>query len=253
MPTITAVTDEAILGAADRFFRQPDIASCLSILTARLPLSADIYVAGGAIRNIVMDSIHGSAPPTADIDMFIGGLDRGFSLSEALKGEQFEPTDLKGIRWHPEASDLVFDLCLLTDFLVIDAYHLDPTVENFLSGIDFTCNAILYGIPGRELLEKGCTEAVARRLIEFNSRLIPDEGLIAYRILLLAHKTGFCLSKSVFRFVKDRLPLETLIHIKELLRAKMGKTVASAVMGKYDALCRYPSYAAYCADQAGNP
>ncbi len=55
-----------------------------------------------------------------------------------------------------------FDQCLLPDFLVIDTYHLDPTVENLVAGVDFTCNAIHHAIPGGELLEKGCTEGITR-------------------------------------------------------------------------------------------
>ena len=52
------------------------------------------------------------------------------------------------------------DLCLLPDFLVIDACHLEPTMDNLLSGIDFTVNAILYDHRKKTLVEKAFTAAV---------------------------------------------------------------------------------------------
>ena len=242
---MAAVTDKAIVLAVERFFQRPEIHGSLEYLSDRLPASADIVVAGGAIRNVIIDVVHGNAPPTRDIDLFIGGLDPDFRLSDALEDQAVEPTALKGLRWYPVSSGLAFDLCLLPDFLVIDACHLEPTMDNLLSGIDFTVNAIVYDCRRKTLVEKGCTAAVRNRVIDFNSSFIPDKRLIAYRILLISHKTGFILSQRVFQFIKMQLELASLTHIKNLFRAKVGKHVAAAIMGDYDVLCRYPSYDAY--------
>ena len=213
MPTITAVTNQAIVLAVERFFQHPEIHRNLEFLSSRLPGSSEIFVVGGAIRNIIIDALLGNAPPTGDIDIFIGGLDRDFSLSGILSDQTVEPTDLKGIRWQPVPSDFAYDLCLLPDFVVIEAYHLDPTMENLLTGIDFTVNAILYNFHRRTLVEKGCTAAVSDGVIDFNSCLVPCKRLIAYRILLMGYKTGFILSERVFQFVKIRLDLEPAIHL----------------------------------------
>lgn len=136
MPTTTAVTDEAIVLAVERFFQYPEIHGNLEFLSNRLPGSAEIFVVGGAIRNIIIDVWYGNDPPTGDIDIFIGGLDRDFSFSGILKDQTVEPTDLKGMRWQPFSSDFSYDLCLLPNFVVIAAYHLDPTMENLLTSID---------------------------------------------------------------------------------------------------------------------
>ncbi|MBC2709560.1 MAG: hypothetical protein HGJ94_00665 [Desulfosarcina sp.] len=250
MPTMAAVTDEAIVLAVERFFQHPEIHGNIAFLSNRLPGSAEIFVAGGAIRNIIIDALHGNAPLTGDIDIFIGGLDRDFSLSSVLKDQTVEPTLLRGMRWHPASSVFAYDLCLLPDFVVIETYHLDPTMENLLTGIDFTVNAILYDCHRKTLVENGCTAAVRDRVIDFNSRLIPDKRLMAYRILLMCYKTGFNLSDPVFQFVKNRLELETVIHLKRLFRAKVGKAMATTIMGDYNNLCKYPSYDAYLADRA---
>lgn len=247
MAIIARLTDARFVQAVARFFQDPEIRDNLAFLAHRLPDSAEIFVAGGALRNIIIEVLHGKSPPTRDIDLFIGGLDRSFSLPKILEGQAAEPTDLKGMRWYPATSGMVYDLCLLPDFLVIEAYHLDPTLKNLLDSVDFTINAIVYDLRRQKLIEKGCTAAVRQRLIDFNSRLIPDKRLIAYRILLMAHKTGFDLALPVFQFVKQRLELETLNDLKRLLRAKTGGATAAAVMGEYDDLCRYPTHEAYLA------
>lgn len=246
---MAAVTDKVILSAVEGFFQRPEIRGSLEFLSSRLPASAEIFVAGGSIRNLIIDLLHGHAPPTRDIDIFIGGLDRDFSLSGVLRDQTAEPTDLKGMRWYPVSSALAYDLCLLADFVVIEAGHLAPTLENLMSGIDFTVNAVIYDFHRKMLLENGCTAAVRDRMIDFNSRLIPDKQLIAYRILLMGHKTGFNLSRSVFQYVKTRLDVATVIQLKGLFKAKVGKAMATAIMGEYNALCKYPSYDAYLADR----
>lgn len=250
MGTVATVTDQTVVRAVKRFFQRPDIHGNLERLIKRLPPSADIFVAGGAIRNLIIDLLHGGSTPTRDIDMFIGGLDRGFSLAALLRDQPTHPTDLKGLRWQPASSALAYDLCLLPDFVVIDIGHLEPTVENLLTGIDFTVNAIVYDVRRNTLVEKGCRAAVGNRAIEFNSRLIPNRKLIAYRILLIRHKTGFHLAEPVFDFIRTRLELQTVTHLKRLFRAKLGQAMAAAIMEDFDALCQYRSYAAYMADQS---
>jgi hypothetical protein len=79
---------------------------------------------------------------------------------------------------------------------------------------------------------------------------LPDKKLIAYRILLIRHKTGFILAEPVFDFIRARLELETVIQLKRLFRAKLGPSMAAAIMEDFDSQCKYASYEAYMADQA---
>jgi hypothetical protein len=233
--------------AIKTFFGQPGIRANLALIRERLPHGAQVVVAGGAVRNVIIEAFFGSAPPTRDIDLFIGGLDRHFSLAAVLGDQATRPTDLKGLRWYPAGSDLAYDLCLLPDFLGIAAYRLQPTMTHLLAGIDFTINAILFDLDRRSVLEGHCTAAVRARVIDFNSPRIPDKGLIAYRALLMAHKTGFRFSETVFDYLVKRLEVGVLRQVKGYLQAKLGKTAAAVVMGTYDALCRHHSYDAYLA------
>lgn len=239
------LTHEMVAGAVERFVERPDIAGNLEFLGRRLPSAARIFIVGGAIRNLVIDKLHGGPPPTKDIDIFIGGVCPHFDLATVLADADVRPTDLGGLRWRPESSSYAYDLGLLADFLVIRTYRLDPTLANLLTGIDLTINAIAYDYHRRTLVEKGCLAAVRDRVIAFNSRLIPDKCLIAYRILLMAHKTGFRFSEEVFRFLTQRLDVETLIRLKRLFRAKQGKHESISIMRDYGRLCKQASYAVY--------
>jgi hypothetical protein len=242
------VTDPLITSTVERFFGQPDVQGRLELLGRRLPDEARLFVAGGAIRNLIIDLLHGGAPPTRDIDLFIGGLGNDFNLAGALTDQRVEETDLKGYRWYPASSAYAFDLCLLPNFLVIDQYHLEPTLENFLAGIDFTINAVVLEVGSCTLVENEATAAVRDRIVDFNSRWIPDRCLIAYRILLMAHKTGFRLSGAVFQFVTKQMGVEQLKRTKGILRAKQGKAVAAIIMQSYDRLCQLGSFTAYLSD-----
>ncbi len=244
-PAIRTVTEPRLLDAVAAYFGRPSVSGPLEALRRRLPPSAGVLVAGGAIRNVIMEVLHGAAPPTGDVDLFIGGLAPGFPLAQALAGERVAPTELAGLRWDPAPGGPAFDLCLLPDFLVIARFRLAPTADNLLSGIDLTCNAAVLDLRRGTLTEKGCTAAVAARIIDFNSPLVPDKGLIAYRALLMGHKTGFAFARGVYRFLRNRLDLDALNRVKGMLTAKAGKEVAGKVMGGYDTLCRHPSYEAY--------
>lgn len=250
MSALTAtVSDPGIVKAVVRFTAQPTVSRDLDLLQKKLPPNAAIFIAGGALRNIVMTALHGSAPPTVDIDIFIGGLRPDFALFQALAGEKLETTDLKGVRWHPGDSQFSFDLCRLQDFIVIEAGGFKPTRENLLRGIDFSINAIVYDCKHNILSERGCTADVRKRRIAFNSSVIPDKKLMGYRIVLMAHKTGFALSRTVFQFVRDRLDLETVIELKRLFKAKLGGAMATALMQTYDRICQSPAYDVYLAER----
>ncbi len=252
MATIDVLTNKTFVRPVVNFFQRSDIQANLDLLGGRLPSSAQIFIAGGAIRNLVIDILHGNPPPTRDIDIFIGGLPEDYVLSGLLSDQQAELTDLRGVRWYPHSSQLVFDLSRLSDFLVIRRDHLAPTLENLLAGIDFSMNAIVYDPFHARLMERGCITAVYQRLIDFNSLLIPDKRLIAYRIMLMGHKTGFIYSRKVFRYMRTQLELDALTQVKNLFTSKYGKSMAASILNTYTALCRWDSYEDYLAANRSN-
>jgi len=245
MSSATVLTDLNFVQPVEHFFQRADIRDNLNLLREQLSASSRMLIVGGALRNLFIEVLHGNAPITRDIDIFVDGLGSGFPLGSLFRDQEIKPTDLKGVRWHPRDSDLAYDLGVLADFLVIRHGHLKPTPENLLAGIDFSMNAILYDPQRQRLMEKGCIAAIRDRMIGFNSRIIPDKRLMAYRILLMGHKTGFVFSEPVFQYVRNRLELETLTELKRLFTAKVGKRKAAVIMESYTQLCRFHAYEAY--------
>ena len=59
---MASVTDKMVAAAVERFFQRPEVAGNMEVLSRRLPAAAQIFVAGGAIRNLIIEIFHGSAP-----------------------------------------------------------------------------------------------------------------------------------------------------------------------------------------------
>jgi len=243
------LSDKILVSAVREFFAQPSIRQPLEQLARRLPSRADVLVAGGALRNLFIAAIHGSAPPTCDIDVFIGGLPADFPLADALTGWALEVTDLQGLRWRPAASGYAFDLCLLPRFVVIERLGLSADLENFLLGIDFSVNAAVYQAKTGSVFQRGSIEAVKRRVIDFNSGLVADRDIMIYRNFLLAHKTGFQISEPVFTFLRRYLDLETMNWLDSVNRGKHGKKRAAAIRRDYEAVARASTYEGYLASR----
>ncbi|MFH1981826.1 MAG: hypothetical protein ABIL58_08275 [Pseudomonadota bacterium] len=235
----------AIIAAVTARFRSPDIATHLAALAARLPSAASLLVVGGAIRNVIMDCVHGACPPTRDIDVFIDGLDAGFSLTAALAGETTTAADLGGIRWQPAHAAHAWDLCLLPAFVIIRQYGLPPNRQTLLANIDFNVNAVIYEPSAQRFEESGCIAAIRRCELDFNSPRWVDPLLSLYRILLIGHKTGFVLSRRLYTFLRRSADMETLLRLRRVLAAKQGKAMAEAIMADYNRIAATADYAMY--------
>ncbi|MDQ1330246.1 MAG: hypothetical protein QG578_509, partial [Thermodesulfobacteriota bacterium] len=197
------------------FVQRPDIKKALDFLLTRLPDEAELFIAGGAIRNLIMEKIHGWSPVTADIDLFIGGIDRGHVISEILSPEKTAKTALGGIRWYPEKSGLYFDLSLLTDFIAIKGFDLKPTLDNLLLYIDFNVNAIVFDLKKGHLYERNCISSIAGRVLDFNSVLIYDKFITVYRMLLFCEKLKFFLSERALNYTKMAVDIDLQISLEK--------------------------------------
>ncbi len=242
----TVHTAQAISAIAN-FIDSDDITPHLDRLRRALPKDAKIYIAGGALRNVIMTLVHGQAPPTRDVDLFIGAIAKDFPLAERLSAAALEHTELGGLRWRPQSSAYVFDICLLPHFHIIAKFRLAPTLQNFMTAIDFTVNAIVFDIDTRNLFERGCRHAILQRMIDFNTTYMISKTMLAYRIVLIRHKTGFRLARPTFIFLKHQIDFEGLNALRTLFGAKQGKTMAATLMADYDRICAFNYYSDYIA------
>jgi hypothetical protein len=236
---------ESMIPLVEAFFSQPDVLRPLEALMRRLSAKASLWAIGGALRNLFIQDMHGSSPPTRDIDLVIEGQAAGCDLACLLPDEKIRPIELGGVRWYPAASRFAFDLCRIEDFIVIDKFKLDPTPESLLGALDLDVNAVIYGLDRRELREKNCLGAIAARTIGRNSPLVLDKALLAYRCLLIRYKTGFLLSEELFCFLKWNLALDDLVKLRAIIASKQDKAMAKALLTDYRKLCREKNYASY--------
>jgi len=227
------------------FFSSPDHSAPINYLRYQLPETAVLYIVGGSIRNLIMEVVFENAPRTEDIDIFIGRLPNDYVLTGTLVGEVFEETDLGGVRWHPKSSGVAFDLCLLPRFVLLQKYRLQPTLENLLNCIDFTINAIVFDVTSGKLYEKKCIASIENCCLDFNTYRFYTKQLLAYRTLLIRHKTGFMLSEAVFSYLKYQIALSDLSDLKNLCKRKIGKKKTSDLIADYDYICSFSNYKEY--------
>jgi hypothetical protein len=231
-----------------RFLGADGIREPLHRLQSALPDGAVVYVVGGAVRNLLIRQIYGTAPPTEDIDLFIGNVSPPLDSRRLFPGEPNRRTELGGIRWHPTDSGLAFDICRLQDFVIFAKYRLAATLENLLQFVDFDINSIAFDINARQLHERNCFAAIRRRRMDFNSRLFYNKESTAYRALLLRFKIEFALSRDVFNFLKNDVDLNILLFLKRLYRQRQGRALARRILTDYDRICGYADYPAYLAN-----
>ncbi len=234
-----------LTGRIAAFLNHAEIRTPLFFLEKLLPEDAEVYVVGGALRDLLIHKLHGRGPATEDIDLFIGNLADEFDLESRMLSERCLPTELGGIRWLPEHTRYAFDLCRLQDFVIFRKYAMQPNLKNLLTTVDFTFNAIIYDRKSATLHESCCVQAIRQRLLDFNSTMFYTREMIAYRALMLRSKTGFILSEAVFDFLKTNVDVEVLTFIKNLLCARQTRDRAKAVLSDYVRISRFKDYRAY--------
>lgn len=227
------------------FAQRPDIKNVFDFLIPRLPGKAEIYIVGGAIRNLIMKEIHGWSPVTSDIDLYIEGIDRIQNIRRVLAQEKITKSSLGGIRWFPEKNDFYFDICLLSDFIIIKGFNLKPTLDNLILNIDFNVNAIVFDIKKENIYERNCISSVSDRVIDFNSNLIYDKLITVYRILLFCEKLRFFLSERMFYYIKTAVDIDLLISLKRAYISNLGKQKAKEILKWLNRICKYRDYGSY--------
>jgi hypothetical protein len=242
---VTATSKKVIEAKIVEFISQQPIQEALGYLSEVLPGDADVYLVGGAVRNLIIEIFHGCRPSIDDIDLFIGGIPDDLQLIKILPEKDIIATDLGGVRWNPAGSPYDIDICLLKDFIIINKYGLAPEIESLLKSLDFTMNTVVFDINSLKLHERRALKHIKKRLMAFNTHKIYTKTAITYRVLLLKFKTDFSLSEDVFNFVKKEIDFDTLTVVKYIILKRFGKTVTRLILDDYDYLCSFPNFDEY--------
>ena len=228
-----------------KFVLRQDIKDAFDFLIGHLPDEAEIYIVGGAIRNLIMNKIHGWSPVTSDIDLFIGGIDSSHIIRKILSQEKITKTALGGIRWYPEKIDFYFDLCPLSDFIVIKGFNLNPTLNNLILNIDFNVNSVVFDMKKGDIYERNCISSISARFLDFNSYLVYDKLITLYRILLFCEKLRFVLSERAFYYIKNAVDIDLIISLKRAFISNLGKEKAKEILQCSSRICNYRNYESY--------
>lgn len=231
------------------FFRRPELEVPLRLLRRELPRRAEVYVLGGALRNILIGEIHGEQPPIGDIDLFLNNLDPAYPLDRLFATERHEMAELGGIRWYPPRNPFRFDVCMISDFIGIKTFGLAPGIQTLLDTTDFSVNAITYNVATHEIMERKSIDSIRERMIHFNSERIVNRTMLAYRIFAVRHKINFLLAEPVFGFIKRHLDLDTQVQFKACLSEKLSPEMNEAVLADYRRITGYPNYEVYLAGE----
>jgi hypothetical protein len=241
-----SVTDVSTIEAKiENFIFQVPVRTALTYLKAALPEGAVLYLVGGAIRNLIIESFHGYRPAIEDIDLFVDNVAGDTPLAELLPAGRCFKTDLGGVRWKPAGSIYSVDICLLRDFTIIKKYGLKPDLDNLLTALDFTMNTVVFDTGRGRLYERNALTDIRKRRMAFNTKMLYNRTATAYRTLLLRHKTGFILSPGVFEFVKQAIDLETLTKVRQILANRHGSRTMRAIMDDYDRISAFEHFDDY--------
>ena len=236
---------DSVKQSVREFVLRPDIKEAFDFLASRLPDEAEIFLVGGAIRNLIIKEMYGWSPVTADIDLFIGNIDRSYIIKKAFSREKITKTALGGIRWYPEKTDIYFDVCLLSDFIVIKAFNLKPSLNNLILNIDFNINAIVFEVKKGDIYERNCISSISDRVLDFNSDIVFDKLITMYRILLFCEKLRFFLSKRAFYYIKTAVDIDLFISLKRAYISNLGKEKTKEILKCYNRICKYKDYESY--------
>ena len=236
---------KAIKGKILEFISQKPIRNALEYLTEVLPDDTDIYLVGGAVRNLIIELFHGSRPSIDDIDLFIGGIPDKIQWTKILPEEDVITTDLGGVRWNPAGLAFNVDLCLIKDFIIIKKYGLAVGIESLINTLDFTMNTVVFNINSFKLVERKAFDHIQNRLMSFNTNKIYTKTAITYRVLLLKYKTDFNLSEDVFNFVKKGIDFDTLSVVKHIIMKRFGKSIMRSILDDYDHICSFSRFEEY--------
>ncbi|MEW5910592.1 MAG: hypothetical protein AB1659_12375 [Thermodesulfobacteriota bacterium] len=241
---------EDLVHEIETFLDSDDIRLPITLLKEIFPKKSDIFIVGGALRNVIINYFHKAAPKTIDIDIFIGNISEKYPLEVLFKNLRYVKTDLGGIRWYPERSEFSFDLCLVPKFLPIRKYGLEPTLNNLLESLDFNVNAVIYQVGCHAFHEKKCIEGIRSRIMHFNTRLFGDKIILIYRILVISHKIDFLISEAIYNYLKYAVDLSTLTEAKSVLASKFGMPKADLILRWYDHMAGFGDYSQYFREES---
>ena len=231
-----------------RFAQETTPYPFLADLLAWNPIVGSVYVVGGAIRDILIEVLHGTQSPTHDVDIVVDTQAPNEAIVElvgrvALAAErryECKRTSFGGVHaeYSAHASPMDderfpdFDVWRLADSYQVRALNVPARIEEVVARAGMPLGAIAYGIENGEIIDGGCGHAVAARQIDFQDRLYRTHSQIA-KALELESRLGFQFSEQAVKVMRTAKSPAADREIGSYLRRHHRPPEAQALLGRW--------------------
>jgi hypothetical protein len=134
----------------------------------------NIFLVGGAVSRTLASELYGGGQKSHDFDFVVDKLNSDLNIPEGWEVSYHKfgnPTFKKG--------DIDIDIFPLSDHEYIKKNKLEPTITNFLEGVPFSIQALVYDINNGKLIGKDGIESL--RIRKFKVHNIESAKEVAKR------------------------------------------------------------------------
>jgi hypothetical protein len=173
-------------------------------LSALFPLSWQVFVMGGFLRDLLLEGVPKNVSKPADVDLVISGAHSISEIQNSLGAVNQSTNAFGGVKCQIRPKGLVFDLWRIEDHTNMVSAPKPHTIEQLLRHNLLDVDAILWEPVADCLHDCGCLNAVAAGRVGLMGREGISDKFIAAQVahvLVVAYKTNFTLSEEVRDFV----------------------------------------------------
>lgn len=141
-----------------------------AISLVRAHAQGRIYLIGGAVSRTLAAALYGGDPESSDFDFVVEQLDPDIDVPS---GWQVSYHKFGSPTFSRESCEV--DVFALSDHDYIRTHNLAPTIQNFLSSVPFTIQALAYDINTQRLIGDAGIRALQDRVFRVNNRETAEE------------------------------------------------------------------------------
>lgn len=207
------------------------------ILLAVRNLSGSAVVFGGWVRDHISAHQTHRKPRPRDLDIVVNGL--SFTQLKRLLPLKTEVNLFGGFSTLTTANKL--DIWLLENTYLIARMELPVTFETLPGTTVFRLNSIVFQPQPlwteASLLDLGCIEAISKKVVDFQSALIPLPCVQVARALIYSAKLEFRLDSKIIAFIQSVCSDQAIVdQVKQGLASYCTGTVLSDAFHLFDSI-----------------
>ncbi len=219
---LTASQDYALVGAVERNLAESRHFRFVDEVISKIAKSHRVYFWGGAVRDPIVRAVYGkrNIQETSDFDLLVD--DSGGKIDiRGMVGDLYEVhyNRFGTIKLTP-APGLAIDISSFSNSTrLLNGEKLSVSLENTLSGCDFTTSALAYGFDDRTIHSYGALEGIRAQEIELLYPWETPHSLMC-KLVLQSDRLGFAIGKNARKFIAENYGQDTAEKIRAYLDYK---------------------------------